>query len=522
MLARMRDDSHTDVFTALNHIRTRSLLTGLLAAATMSAGLAGCNGDVRTVRMVPMGGGHDGTRVTLASPSGPLRLTHRVGGTQHRLLIVDETWYQADGTQLLVLDERGIERGRIEFGDGGNVGPLCDMCVADGRLYVVLEDTAVAAIALDGGPETSLVLYDDVDRLGIEPRSVGIVQREVYAAGVGGVVRLSDGALIFEQPGELVSRVAMTTSGLAACIDRRVYATGTGDYLGTASELAALPDAFDLAGMLAFIRRNDGGGRVGLMRPTMREVHAVDATDSLVGRLHRLRLFDGRLWVVAEGRLVAYRVEGHAIERELEVTVPGIRDVDGLPDGSLAVCGTFGRGVIAPPRTGMVDDPVFVHHVPAPGDLRQGRFDGRYALLAGATGAWMYHPGRGVESVSLEVDDDGPDREVRILDGSASIDEGGAVVVGTTYGTSTHAASATCLAAVEGDVWVGHDQGITVLRLDPNAAADEANHAVVASWRVAGNVIRLWPLLKGNGAVYVSDEGGVGVLQWGTASASAE
>lgn len=64
-----------------------------------------------------------------------------------------------------------------------------------------------------------------------------------------------------------------------------------------------------------------------------------------------------------------------------------------------------------------------------------------------------------------------------------------------------------CVQAVGGEIWIGHDRGITVLSMDQDRL-----DPVVARQRLPGPVLHLAPLLSGNGAGYASSYGGFGVI----------
>jgi hypothetical protein len=82
--------------------------------------------------------------------------------------------------------------------------------------------------------------------------------------------------------------------------------------------------------------------------------------------------------------------------------------------------------------------------------------------------------------------------------------------------------------AVEGDFWIGHDRGLTVLRSTAPKTEEEIEaamkaakrsgylppppYAVLGSMRLPGSVKFLYPLLVGGGATYVSEFGGFGVI----------
>jgi hypothetical protein len=83
---------------------------------------------------------------------------------------------------------------------------------------------------------------------------------------------------------------------------------------------------------------------------------------------------------------------------------------------------------------------------------------------------------------------------------------------------------------VDGDFWIGHDRGITILHhdggqslLDPKLVAKATKdptipmpqaNPVKERLRFAGPVKYIFPLLAGRGASYVSEFGGFGVARF--------
>ena len=84
---------------------------------------------------------------------------------------------------------------------------------------------------------------------------------------------------------------------------------------------------------------------------------------------------------------------------------------------------------------------------------------------------------------------------------------------------------ACVLASVDGELWVGHTDGITVLRsasandsATPTADAPPTQESLVivkrGELRLPGPVLWIYPLRTGQGAVWVSHFGGLGVAEF--------
>ena len=78
--------------------------------------------------------------------------------------------------------------------------------------------------------------------------------------------------------------------------------------------------------------------------------------------------------------------------------------------------------------------------------------------------------------------------------------------------------AARCVAAVDGDFWIGHDRGVTVIKsveaVPVKGAAPRASDRILGRLRFAGPVLHIHPLLVGGGASFVSEFGGFGVAKF--------
>ncbi len=453
------------------------------------------------------------------SKAGPtidvLRVTHHVGGTHYRTIVVGNVWYQTFGVSLLVLDKTsGQVVQTIELGPIGQAAPATDMLLHDDRLYVVLHDQAVVELSVANPWSPQIVTRMEVDELGIEPRLLSVARDELYVSGGGGVVRWSDGQIMLADRG-VVSRVAVAAVGLVAGIGRRVFQLNDGEYVGSASDFYTLPDEFEMPGTLIFARRGEAGSLVGLMSAEVREIDSKRATVVVAGTLHSVRAFSGRLWIVGDDYIASFKVTPNALIDPMRIKVLGARDVARIDDNHLAVAGSFGRAVyrIDADDAGPGDEFVISHREPS--CLTQAQSDGRRIMGMGREGAWLYEIAGDAVYVSDPPSElPAPQRSVTIDLVSASISEDGQSVeirargVSSTF-TESGDVALQCLAAVDGDIWIGHDRGITVLRPGASGAA-----AVRGRLRLEGPVRYIFPRLAGGAAVYVSEYGGFGVAEF--------
>ncbi len=500
--------------------RGLALLLWLLLAAL----LAGCACPTE----VDASGMHPESAV-----AGPV-VVHKVGGTHYRTVIHGGLWYQTFGNALLTLDTKdGSLIHRLEFGPAGEVGPATDLILQGRRLFVVLQDDAVVEVSLASPrrPRTGRIV--EAAELGILPRRLsapgsgvggepvkgkeaggtGGTGSGVFVSGKGGAVRLADGAAVFKRDGE-VGPVVMADGGLVATFGRRAFRAEDDHYLGSASELTPLPKGCDLPGAFAFVRRGDDGDEVGLMNADLREVSTEKATVRTREPVARIRVFDRRLWIITASEVRGYLYRGGELKLASLILIPGVSDVDLIDENHLAICGRFGRGIYrrwkdAEGRGRII---TFAHREPTA--LMWAQFDGRHVLAGGLDETWLYplkSPARRTDDRPDDLPE--PTREAASLWASARIaDDGRSVMISTMDGEMTYVdpngAEFFCAAAVDGTLWLGHARGITVFRgRGPNAAE------VIGQLRLDGPVRFIFPLLKGGGAAYVCENGGMGVAE---------
>lgn len=459
-------------------------------------------------------GGPKSTEPTIETPT-TLRVTHHVGGTHYRTIVAGEVWYQTFGVSLLVLDAATAQlAGTIELGAIGETAPATDMLLDNDRLYVVLRDEAVVELTLADPWNPQITSRVTAEELGIAPRMLSRAAGAVYVSGAGGVVRWSDGWLMLANRG-IVSRVGRGTDGLVACIGRRVFGIDDGRYVGSASGFWPLGDEFEMPDTLIFTRHSETGSLVGLMSANVREVDSKRATVAIGGAVRSVRAFSGRLWIVGDDHIASYEVTNDALTDPMRIDVLGARDVGRIDDNYLAVAGSFGRAVyrISDDDNGPGDEFVSSHREPS--CLTQAQSDGLRVMGLGREGAWLYQ----VASHAVYVNEPpselpAPRTSVTTDSASATISQDGTSIdirargVPSTF-TEPGDVQLHCLAAVDGDIWVGHDRGITVVRPDRSGGA-----AIRGRLRLEGPVRYIFPRLAGGAAVYVSEYGGFGVAEF--------
>ena len=172
------------------------------------------------------------------------------------------------------------------------------------------------------------------------------------------------------------------------------------------------------------------------------------------------------------------------------------------------VVGTFGRRVVRLDRDGSVHT-VREHREPA--GLLRARCDGRFVQAGGPHGWWQYEPSGRVRPIAGEpgapFDSAASPVTAATISGRASVGDDGTSVIlpdGAVY-TEAGSPAVSCIEAVDGQFWIGHDRGITVLAADGR---------VIGRLRLAGPVRYVFPLAAG-GAAWVSEAGGFGTVSVG-------
>lgn len=472
-----------------------------------------------------------------------LRVTQHVGGTHHAVAVDGGRWFQAFGNELLLVDAtNGREIGRAEGVPFGSGGSLVDLVVRGDAAWAVSDFTALVRFDVSGNEDPRVAEALDAAALGIEPRLVSMVGDDIYASGRGGVVRLRDRRRFLT--GQSPAHVVASAEGPVACVGRRILALDDGRYVGAASDLVSLPSGVGTQGAFAFMLQGQNGASVGLMSPAFLETdHA-----AIPARVRRIRVCGDRLFAVTDRALLAWRIDGTRLADPEEIALKGGRDLALLRPNHYAVCGSFGRAMYRHRTEDRRDGDTFYNVDRQPGLLEVALSDGRRVLAGGREGFWLWRIGGQPELTDKTTDlTKIPSKELAAAWGSVRLIEekgpegqpvGVAVEVRSDGqslryqpdgGPRIHA-----LELVDGDVWIGHDRGLDVLRrIDPATDADgdgapdvpgapdpakkppsaPPRIAPVHEWRFEGPVLFIYPERLGGGASVVSLHGGFVLLK---------
>lgn len=462
-------------------------------------------------------------------PPPKARLVDQSGGSHRATLVTNGRWYCGLGSSVLVVDlAKGRTIREVELRDAGDGGPVRDLLIAeDGRMIAVLEDTAVVELDFDAKGIPEVALETDAVTLGLRPRWVREIDGVVYVGGVGGIVPLASpgsprlAGTLAELGIEEAAPLVETAEGLAAPTGRRVHRLEDGRYLGAATALVPLPEGTGSPGGLAFVLQGRTAAEIGLMTPDLR----VTASHPIPGTVRALRVFNGKVWVVDDEAIVSLPIEGDSLGPPTLARVIGALDVAPVDEQVIAVCGHFGRALYRFETTAEGPGDTFFAVQREPSDLRTATHDGRIVVAAGPGGAWRYEPSRGAEI----TDPPGaawqtPKVEAKALWGTATIDPDGRGVSIDQSPLPPFAwspdppATVHTLLAVGNSLWIGHDDGIDLLRFEPIPekpdpdAEFQPGFRHVGTLRIAGPVRFLFPQRVGTGVSFVSEFGGFGVV----------
>lgn len=512
------------------------LLLGIALATAIATG--GCNSSPRS------------DRGAAAPTEQSVRVTQHVGGTHYRVVKHEDVLYQTFGPELLVIESRSNRLVRtVELGAIGRSGSGVDMLLHDDRLYVVLDRDEVVELSVSE-PETPRVLTrESAEALGILPQRLSIAEGRLYVSGIGGVVRWEDGRHVFrpdrDDTGEhgSIGGVATSGEGLVVCVGRRIYRLDDGRFVGSASDLMSA-EGLDRApeNAMVFIRQLSSGAFVGLMTPNLREIDVERTTIVVRGVARSVRVFNNQIWVVTDEEILSFRLlrertsdeAGLRLVNVEDIDVIGARDVTRTDDDHLAVIGSFGRSLYRLNTTSRGPGDTFIYAHREPSRLERAQTDSRHILAGGPEGAWLYRIGSRVQRAEQDLDEaPDPPTTADTVEAQAAIGNDGRVLTVETAsrqyvyeegGIGGEGGMMHTVVTVEGEFWIGHDDGITVLALPaedrPRRARGQRGSSqrdqlqIVGRVRIDGPVRYLYPLRTERGVSFVSRYGGFGIARY--------
>ena len=446
-------------------------------------------------------------------------VSHSVGGTHWRTFVDNETWFQGFGPTLLVLSTKnGAVLDNLVCFPVGKSGALVDLVKYQGDLIAVLDRTAV--VRIDRTNLSALMVVETIKEkaLGIRPESLSVVDGELYVSGLGGVIRLDTGER-FLAGTEVCGRVVGTSVGRVATRHSEIIRLSDETILGHATDLQNISASVGSSKLIAFVDQTKDSARVGIMDGDLHELAAV----VVAGEVTRLREINGRLWAVTPGGMTTWKIASGGLSDEQKIRVRGALDIDMVGPNTYAIAGTFGRALyrLEADESGPGDE--FFATTREAGRLERILSDGRRIVGGSDEGNWIYITGGTCEPSRNPIQTVNPPSAVAFGEfGKASIEGADSdvftiesahrvVVVGNgTIQTiqMPQGAYARTLATVGSDLWIGHDDGIDIWRLD-GAKMDR-----VGKIRLQGPIVNIFPRRTNDGASWVSLYGGMGVVLW--------
>ena len=446
-------------------------------------------------------------------------VSHSVGGTHWRTFVDNETWFQGFGPTLLVLSTKnGAVLDKLVCFSVGKSGALVDLVKYQGDLIAVLDRTAV--VRIDRTNLSALMIVETIKEkaLGIRPESISVVDGELYVSGLGGVIRLDTGER-FLAGTEVCGRVVGTSVGRVSTRHGEIIRLSDGTILGSATDLQNISVSAGSSKLIAFVDQTKDSARVGIMDSDLHELAVV----VVAGEVTRLREINGRLWAVTPGGMTTWKIASGGLSDEQKIRVRGALDIDMVGPNTYAIAGTFGRALyrLEADESGPGDE--FFATTREAGRLERILSDGRRIVGGSDEGNWIYITGGTCEPSRNPIQTVNPPSAVAFGEfGKASIEGADSdvftiesahrvVVVGNgTIQTiqMPQGAYARTLATVGSDLWIGHDDGIDIWRLD-GAKMDR-----VGKIRLQGPIVNIFPRRTNDGASWVSLYGGMGVVLW--------
>lgn len=442
-----------------------------------------------------------------------LEIQDHHGGTRHRTIANGQQWYQSYGPVLEVVDANdGLLISTIEVEKFGSVGPISDMLLVEESLWTVHSGDRVVRFDVSNPRRPILAEQWDAQTLGISPLEISQAGGQIWVSGRGGTTSLDiPGDVKLDSHGR-VGRVVESNEGLVATSGRRVHRVHDGRYVGSATDLQTLPEGVLEEGGLIFTLQGSKGATIGLMRPDVRELDS----ETMRGVVRSVRILDGMFFVVGDTEIVAWKIgkDGQLHDPRF-IPVKGARDIDILRPNYYAVGGSFGRAIYRLDGDSNGESDEFFAVERSPGRLVKAITDRRRVLAGSNEGNWMYLIGDKPELTDKALNSTtAPRQQLTLSWGEVEIDEdkkGITVTLSTGDSLTWSPPNDGQVYALENSdkrVWVGHDEGITILEFDVVEELPELK--ISGSIMMEGPVFWLFKPQVGFEIAWVSVFGGLG------------
>lgn len=553
---------------ATTHV-LRRLMTVALALGVSSLALTGCTTEKSYAE-------EQAAKRAAPKPAPVFVVRHHVGGTHHRVIVRGEVSFATFANSLMSIStQSGTVLHSLELMPYGTSGSIVELESIPGtdELLAVLDGTAVMRVSIADPTVPEVLATRRVQEIGFAPRSVSVAGGEIWISGDGGIVPWSKvhapflwttveekkvvdaereayvppAPLLREQAAEggrgSVGQVVESDEGLVAAVGRRVYAIDSGRFVGAASFIGPVPadeaarlgvsaSASRGAALNTFILQSPQGAQVGLMGPDIREIDS----RAVPGTVRRVKIFDGTLFAITDTDIVAFSLsrseDGFSLGQPTFIAVRGARDMAAITDNDFAVVGSFGRAFYRWRKDGRGEGDTFYKASREPSRLTYASTDRRRILAGGEEGSWLYTIGDDVALVNQPVPVESGRREsvaggwgraTIAKDSRSVLVKPTAPIPPPTSATAPHPAMTDAgeliwtpttkgeiygVESLDAKLWIWHQDGVDVLGVEGGLLRP------LGAFRVEGPVKYLFPQRVGGAAAFVSEFGGLGLLDF--------
>jgi len=444
-----------------------------------------------------------------------LKVRHAVGGLPSALELQGDYWYQSLGDKLLVLNRQGNGQLETRMLTPYPASASCsDLLVHANVLYALLDGSEVVTFTLTVDQAPKIINRQSADSLGIIPLELVMVGDWPIAIGEGGAVRLTDGKQLVSTEGNMTGIAMSIGRGLVFAMDGDLIDAGTAERIGAATTLVELDDDANAdIGTLAYTLDVENGTEVGLLGSGLLGTSSSTGKVILEGEFQHVLSRKSRLIVSTDEAVYVLGISPDELRVLRTFDLQGVQEIDVIASNYLAMCGEFGRGVfrIEDDRGGSGGKLFRV--TPSNGELRADAFDLRGVSIPATYGSLYYSFDQKATPRETWVETVEPPIEAVVLGMVAIIQEdsngNSSVAIVDSRGESILPlpSPATTIVAIEGNFWVGTQNGVHVFSRNATGECVE-----IGSIKLAGPIVQLIPLFDGS-AAFVSEAGMVGIIE---------
>ncbi|MDA1008203.1 MAG: hypothetical protein O2800_04255 [Planctomycetota bacterium] len=438
-------------------------------------------------------------------------VTHHVDGAQYACVRIDDALIATTqgGTIYFLEAGDGKSQGSVELVKYGEGPSITDLAMGGESLWAVLDGESLVQLdRATAQAQFTVTASHTATQLGTRPRALFTAGGELYLAGDDQLMGLPSERRI-DCKGWRPTGVARIRGDLAVAAHGELRADGA--LIDTAELVLGLEGSAGPAGGWIAVRQANQGSVIRLMSKDGEEL----SSEIVDGRVERIRVIDGRLYVITPSAVSSWRLDPQGFNYPESFTIKGALDLCSAVEGDLFICGTFGRSHYHPYTDSRGRGDTFFSVTRAPGRLESATSDGRRVLAGSAEGVWMYKSGDDTAEITTRTLPRDATRTTTASCswGEAQLDrlDGHDAVIVKRKDRADEIFSYPQIAEIESEgdaLWIGHSIGIDVIQPGING-----NLTRVATIRLQGPVIHLF-LENTGGIAFVTLFGGMGVIDW--------